>query len=564
MQAEDRGAEDRSFGRTALVVAPWLVVALLLWLGFYATLPVPARGADTAPTEFSSGRAMNHIREIAKEPHPMGSAEIERVRGYLVDELENLGLEIDLQGVSVPDYFGGSGTVDIVNVIAWIPGTATSQAVLLMAHYDTVPSTPGANDNSAAVAALLETARALQAGPPLRNDIVFLFTDGEEPNPRYGANAFAELPDVMGRIGLVVNLEANGGSGASLLAETNGPESWLIDHYAAAAPHPAAFSFLTEISRLIGEIGTDFDVFKKADVPGFHFAYLRGSPIYHTPADNISSVDEGSVQHHGSHTLAIARHFGDLDLTALPGDEGSVFFTIRPLFIRYPAAWAAPLAVVAVAGFAWAISGSRRPRPVTLRGLAVAAGSSTLAMLAAAIAGTVMWAIIVALRSTPTVLESYAYFAAILAVCALGGYRLTKRIGHSRAVAIRKGWVALWVILALTTAMALPGFSYLFTWPALAAAVMMPWDTPGAGKTRRWLRFVVVAACTVLLITPAVDTTLQFTQPRPGNPDSDLTFAFALPLLLALLATALVAAVWPDRDRQVAQAASIELRHPQA
>ena len=49
-----------------------------------------------------------------------------------------------------------------------------------MAHYDSVPFGPGAADDGAGVVTLLETARALKAGPPLKNDVIFLFTDGEE------------------------------------------------------------------------------------------------------------------------------------------------------------------------------------------------------------------------------------------------------------------------------------------------------------------------------------------------------------------------------------------------
>ena len=82
--------------------------------------------------------------------------------------------------MSVPDYFGGSGTVDIVNVIAWIPGTATSQAVLLMAHYDTVPQSPGANDNGSGVAAMLEIARLL-AGNSYSSTLRFVAFANEEP-----------------------------------------------------------------------------------------------------------------------------------------------------------------------------------------------------------------------------------------------------------------------------------------------------------------------------------------------------------------------------------------------
>jgi hypothetical protein len=43
-----------------------------------------------------------------------------------------------------------------------------------------VPTGPGASDDGSGVAALLETARALAIGTPLRNDVIFLFTDAEE------------------------------------------------------------------------------------------------------------------------------------------------------------------------------------------------------------------------------------------------------------------------------------------------------------------------------------------------------------------------------------------------
>lgn len=48
--------------------------------------------------------------------------------------------------------------------------------VLLVAHYDSVPKAPGAGDDAAAVVALPETLRILQSGPPLKNDIIVLFT----------------------------------------------------------------------------------------------------------------------------------------------------------------------------------------------------------------------------------------------------------------------------------------------------------------------------------------------------------------------------------------------------
>jgi len=59
-------------------------------------------------------------------------------------------------------------------------GTAHGLAIMLMAHYDSVYSARGAGDDASGIAAILETLRALRAGPPLDRDVIVLFTEGEE------------------------------------------------------------------------------------------------------------------------------------------------------------------------------------------------------------------------------------------------------------------------------------------------------------------------------------------------------------------------------------------------
>ena len=141
---------------------PWLLVAGFVVVGFYSVVPPNAAPVDAPEGSFSAARAFDHVAVIAHAPHPMGSAALIEVREYLVLELRALGLEPESQVILAPDYFaGGDGTVEVVNLIARIPGTNHSGAIALVAHYDTDPPTPGANDNSAAVGALLETARAL-------------------------------------------------------------------------------------------------------------------------------------------------------------------------------------------------------------------------------------------------------------------------------------------------------------------------------------------------------------------------------------------------------------------
>ena len=92
-------------------------------------------------------------------------------------------------------------------MIAWLPGIANSKAVMLVAHYDSVPNGTGASDDGAGVVALLETVRAVKSTAPLKNDVIFLFTDGEETG-LLGANAFISEHPWAKDVGLVLNFEA--------------------------------------------------------------------------------------------------------------------------------------------------------------------------------------------------------------------------------------------------------------------------------------------------------------------------------------------------------------------
>src|SRR5438552_11328143 len=56
--------------------------------------PVPATAPDTV---FSAERAMRHVEEIAARPHPMGTAEHDRVRDYIIAQLTQFGVNPQIQ-----------------------------------------------------------------------------------------------------------------------------------------------------------------------------------------------------------------------------------------------------------------------------------------------------------------------------------------------------------------------------------------------------------------------------------------------------------------------------------
>ncbi len=521
----------RAIVRRAL---PWAIVAIALVLGYLPMLAPPTVDADAAPDRFSAERAAAHVDVIAGKPHPLGSAAIVEVREYIGDQLDSFGIAFETQAFLRPDSFVPNRTAEIVNVIARIPGTDSTGAIALVGHHDTVPQTPGANDNTSAVAALLEVGRALKAGPQLRNDVILLFTDAEEPEVRYGATTFVNEHPAFPDIALAVNLEATGRSGASLLAEVSGPENWMVGELVESGAEPAAFSFITQTSRWVGDFGTDFDKFRNAGVAGFHFAYLHGSSIYHTDRDNVDALSVGSLQHHGNQALAIARHFGALDLSQAPPEGGAVFFRALGQHVQYPAALSLPLLLLALVAVAVAFM-QRRVAPPTRLGAGLGFGAAGLVL------ATLVWVAATGLRTTLGLLEGYVYYAALVALIALGITLANRRFRP--AASHGSGSLIVLIVLALITSLAAQGFSYLFVLPALAIAVAL--FVPSREDWQRVLRFGIVASVSIVVITPAADVFLQFAHPRPGNPDSDLAPAVLIPIGLALVAIGVLRQFWP-------------------
>ena len=139
---------------------------------------------DGAVHEYSAERAFAHLKEFAKKPHPIGSEEHDRVRDYLIQSLEELGLEPEIQKnpsvYTTPGFPWILRAETVENIIAKIEGTHSTKSIMLVAHYDSVPGAAGAADDGAGASAILETVRALKEGKALQSDVIILLTDGEE------------------------------------------------------------------------------------------------------------------------------------------------------------------------------------------------------------------------------------------------------------------------------------------------------------------------------------------------------------------------------------------------
>jgi hypothetical protein len=458
-------------GATLAGLAQLLLIGAVALLAIYRLIPPAAVAADAPPTEFSSGRAMKHVEAISRVPHPMGSQGHAEVREYLLRELAALGASPEAMTATALDVGTGGllrgGTVQ--NVLARIPGTRGGKAVMLTGHYDTVPNSPGASDDGAGVAAILETVRAVKAGGGLNNDLIVLLTDGEEVG-LLGARAFVAEHPWAKDVGLILNFEARGNSGPVLMFETSPGNGRLIEEFAEAAPHPVSNSLLYEVYKILPN-DTDFTIFKEANLPGFNFAYIDGVSHYHTSLDNIASLDERSLQHHGSYALALTRRAGGMDLTDRRTHDSVYFDVLGAAVVRYSKFWVVPLTALACLLFALTIFIGLRKRSLSVGGLVLGALAGLIGMLVAyGCAALVVWAVGPVAPGNSGIGRSGLLLAGLILLAvaaAAASYAFFGRRAGNLNLLI--GGLVWWVLSAVVTTAMLPTASYLFTWPLLLA-----------------------------------------------------------------------------------------------
>ena len=462
----------------AVKLALWLVLIGIAALAIYATRP-PRALPEAAPAEqFSAARAMRHVAQIAREPHPIGTAANRRVRDYLIEQLTALGAEVELQPtLAITDGRRQIYAATAENIFATIRGTANSStAVMLTSHYDSVPEGPGAADAASGLAAILETLRAVRASGPLKNDLLVLFSDGEEEGLIGAAGFVREHPEMVARVGVVMNLEARGTSGPALMFETSDRNGWLTREFARAAPHPFSSSLAYAVYKLLPN-QTDMTVFKRAGMPGLNFAFNATLENYHTPRDTPENLDPRSLQNIGANALALTRHFGNLELRATRAPDRIYFNWFGSRLIDYPQWLAWPILAAAFVLLVALLVIARRRGEITVARTTIGFGGLVLVVVAALTgAHCVFWAVgmfterlLVGDTISNSLLALACLAAALASVVAVQSW-LASGLGACNSVAGQ--------LLALTFATAaltyfLPAASYLLQWPLLFALAGM-------------------------------------------------------------------------------------------
>ncbi|KAJ3083136.1 Nucleolar protein 9 [Rhizoclosmatium hyalinum] len=171
--------------------------------------------------DFPGLDAYTQLTQIAQKPHPSGSPENDRIFTYLLTTLQEYKntskseMQVIIHDNKIYQPFK--------QLLVYFPGT-TNSTVLFSAHFDSVPVSPGASDDGAAITVLLQLARIYSTKTPSnsRNSFLLFFNNAEEDG-LVGSYALLKDPTLtpyVKNIKVFANFEGGGAGGKPILFRT--------------------------------------------------------------------------------------------------------------------------------------------------------------------------------------------------------------------------------------------------------------------------------------------------------------------------------------------------------
>ena len=483
---------------------------------------------------------MTHVAAIATEPHPMGSPQAEKVREYITATLGELGLRPEIQSFKVDGVEGK-------NLLARIKGNGPEgkKALMLCAHYDSTPKVRARGRQCLGVSLpCWNLVRALKSGPSLERDLILLIDDGEEGG-LHGAEAFVRDHPWAKDVGLVVNLDARGNRGPSVMFETSEGNGWLIAEFAKAVPHPLAASLSMDVYRLLPN-DTNMTVFKRAGMAGLNFAFVGGLSAYHTPDDTPANLSHRTLQHQGENGLAMARHFGTLDLDGTTRQNVIYTTVLNRYLISYPMGLALPLALGALGLYVIVVGVGLVRGRLGLVDLAVGFVAWFIALFASSFAVAVVSMAVrenlmslglgsLYLEHDVSIITAFGFVAAVVTLL------IERRAARRWSMpGLSLGALAWWVAACLATAKWLPGGSNLILAPTLGCLLgLLVQLLTKPGSYASLVANLVGAIPLLVIITPMLKSLFESLSVRMTGPLMVPVLLYVgalLPLLGPLLA----------------------------
>lgn len=279
---------------------------------------------------------------LQKGPKVVGSNANEiRAFNFIYDHLNELrnnserksDITVDHQIVSGHN-FERSAYVNIQNIVVRVQGE-TDHALMLNCHFDSVPGSPGAADDTVMCCVMIEVLRLISlSNDKPKHSIIFLFNGSEEEDLQ-AAHGFITQHRWAKDVRAYINLESTGSGGREVLFRSGPKHDWMIKLYRQSVPRPFGHAFAEELFETgVIPSATDFQIFRDdGEIPGLDFAYVEDGWRYHTRYDSIDYITLESIQYTGENIFELAKKMASSDELANP-PEGSyaVYFDYLGLF----------------------------------------------------------------------------------------------------------------------------------------------------------------------------------------------------------------------------------------
>jgi len=265
----------------------------------------PRLATPVGSTTFDVSRALATVRDLeAFGPRGAGSDAETKAAVYLRARLTEMGIDARIE------EFGLANGKTSRNVVARIAGSSDTLLVL-GAHMDTKPPSPGANDNASGCGALLEIARLLATDPSAPTvEIVFFGSEetlGSDPNAHHFGSRYrvsqmssAELAKTAGMISIDMI-----GYGPDFHSRTMGRGPGVLSDMLIA--HAKAMGVGMTYLKDPGASGwSDHEAYELAGIPASWLEW-RDDPYYHTVNDTAGHLSSVKIKTTGRLVLDFVR-----------------------------------------------------------------------------------------------------------------------------------------------------------------------------------------------------------------------------------------------------------------
>ncbi|RDY27898.1 hypothetical protein CHL78_007805 [Romboutsia weinsteinii] len=460
-----------------------IVLTISAIIGYNSLYPSKANHTDNSKVNVS--KQVDHIKEIAKEPHSIFDGEAhENVKNYLIDELKELGVESKVYDYKDVYVERTKTKENLQNIYAEIKGKNDSY-IMLVTHYDSSHAkkeryaesdgSVGAADAGYGLSTILETIRAIKENNvTLNNGIKILITDGEEYG-LLGAKEAVKEKEIFENVNYLINLEARGTDGPAVMFETSKNNSKVIDLY-NKSEKPFSYSITPEIYRLLPN-GTDFTVFLESEITGINISVLDGLENYHTPNDSVENINERSLQHYGDQVLPIVTEFVSNDKyktsDALESNDDSIFFILGNVFVKYSKLVNYVLLATILLMITFLFKKFKIRSVISVLKYALVNLLFTVGVMGASFGVSKLAAIVnnrpFKLTYLPLIKYEDIIILAVIGLSALGYMLLMKKVSKNfdEKNELILGTLTLLLIIGTVLSFVLPGASYLFVFPSV-------------------------------------------------------------------------------------------------